>query len=109
MYFMHSSYSPGRLVDISFSDGSSTTLGSVREGGWKDLSYNFSAKLPDGTFVAFEPAEVAAVSHVIDGSVRSPIARLEVLAAAVSSIFPSRDAFFAALVGVAFKMVNQPT
>lgn len=51
---MHESYKPGNLLELTLVDGTTVVLGSVIESEWKCLTYFFSAKLPDGSFAAFD-------------------------------------------------------
>jgi hypothetical protein len=107
MRTMHESYAPRDELELTLADGNRLVLGAVVEGGWKYLIHIFSAKLPDGSFAAFDVRQVPQLTDAFAGVSIAPRARLEALAMAVHHAFRVREDFYVALVGVADKMASQ--
>lgn len=105
---MHESFASRDELELTLADGNQIVLGAVIEGGWKYLIYIFSARLPDGSFAAFDVREVPQLTDAFTGVSIAPRARLEALAMAVHNEFQAREDFYVALVGVANKMASQP-
>jgi hypothetical protein len=65
---MHESYASRDELELTLADGNRLVLGAVVEAGWKYLIYIFSAKLPDGSFAAFDVREVPQLTGALPAS-----------------------------------------